>query len=227
MNKISDYIKRYTYKGGEILGDLFTIGHSQYDIKYFIGLLKEYGVDYLLDVRSTPYSKYAEQYNKENISRELEVANIKYTFMGKYFGARPQNIDLYNNEGYLDFEKVRKSRDFNKGIENVILGLNQGHRIALMCTEKEPIDCHRAILVARAFELQMIYAKHILPNGGILTQKQLNEQLLQQYFPDRGQLSLFTCGREISEQEYLMEAYKKRNREIGYYIDETKKILVM
>lgn len=192
-----------------------------------IGLLNKYGIDYLLDVRSTPYSKYAEQYNKENISRELNSVNIKYSFMGKYFGARPQNIELYNDEGYLDFEKVRESQDFNKGIKNVILGLNQGHRIALMCTEKEPIDCHRAILVARAFEMQMIYAKHILLNGKILTQQQLDEQLLQKYFPDRRQLSLFTYEKQISEEEYLVEAYKKRNVEIGYYINDTKKVLVM
>jgi len=215
------------YKGGEILGELFTIGHSQYSTNYFISLLNKYRIDYLLDVRSIPYSKYAEQYNKENISRELNSVNIKYSFMGKYFGARPQNMELYNDEGYLDFERVRRSRDFNKGIENVILGLNQGHRIVLMCTEKEPLDCHRAILVARAFEIRMIYAKHILSNGKILTQHQLNEQLLQKYFPDRKQLSLFTYEKQISEEEYLVEAYKKRNSEIRYYIDHTKKVFVV
>lgn len=218
--------KRICY-GGENLGELFTIGHSKYNIKYFIGLLNKYRIDYLLDVRSIPYSKYAEQYNKENISRELNFVNIKYSFMGKFFGARPQNLELYNDEGYLDFEKVRESQDFNKGIENVILGLNQGHRIALMCTEKEPIDCHRAILVARAFEMQMIYAKHILSDGKILTQQQLDEQLLQKYFPDRRQLSLFAHEKQISEEENLAEAYRKRNAEIGHYIVNTKKALVM
>lgn len=209
------------------MGQLFTIGHSQHSTNYFISLLNKYGIDYLLDVRSTPYSKYAEQYNKENISRELKSVNIRYSFMGKCFGARPQNVELYNDEGCLDFERVRESQDFNKGIENVILGLNQGHRIALMCTEKEPIDCHRAILVARAFEMRTIYAKHILSSGKILTQQQLDDQLLQKYFPDRRQLSLFTYEKQISEEDYLTEAYKKRNIEIGYYIDDTKKVLVM
>lgn len=214
-------------EGGEIMGELFTIGHSQYSVKYFVEVLNKYGIDYLLDVRSIPYSKYAEQYNKESISKELNHVNIKYVFMGNYFGARPQNMELYNDEGYLDFERVRKSQDFCKGIENVIMGLNQGHRIALMCTEKEPIDCHRAILVARAFELRMVYAKHILSNGKILTQKQLDEQLLEKYFPDRRQLSLFTYEKQISEEEYLAEAYKIRNGEIGYYIDNTKKVFAI
>jgi uncharacterized protein (DUF488 family) len=209
------------------LGELFTIGHSQYNIGYFIDLLKKYEIDYLLDVRSIPYSRYAEQFNKDNISRHLATAGINYTFSGRYFGARPQNIDLYNQEGHLDFEKVRQSSDFRKGIDNVFLGLSQDHRIALMCTEKDPIDCHRAILVARAFEMQLIYAKHILPDGRILTQQQLNEQLLHKYYPDRRQLSLFNYQKEMNEQEYLTKAYIKRNKEIGYYIGDSKKSLVV
>ncbi|PWM30902.1 MAG: hypothetical protein DBX58_07890 [Clostridiales bacterium] len=218
-------VKTSIYEGGEILGELFTIGHSQHCINYFIRLLNEHEVDYLLDVRSTPYSRYAEQYNRENIDKYLNSVDIKYFFMGKYFGARSQNMELYSEEGYLDFEKVRKTQNFNKGVENVVLGLKQGHRIALMCTEREPIDCHRAILVARAFEMRKIYAKHILPDGKILTQQQLNEQLLQKYFPDRKQLSLFSYENQISEQEYLMKAYRKRNSEIGYCIDDAKKFL--
>ncbi len=209
------------------MGQLFTIGHSQHNINYFISLLNQYHIDFLLDVRSTPYSKYAEQYNKENINMDLNSVHIRYIFMGKYFGARPQDKNLYHSEGYLDFEKVRESKNFNKGIENVMIGLNQGHNIALMCTEKEPIDCHRAILVARAFEMHRIYAKHILSDGEILTQQQLNHQLLQKYFPDRAQLSLFTYGQEMSEQEYLIEAYKKRNKEIGYSVDNADDILVV
>lgn len=209
------------------MGELYTIGHSQHSINYFASLLKKYNIDYLLDVRSTPYSKYAEQYNKENISRYMNFSEIKYSFMGKYFGARPQDKALYNSEGYLDFEKVRESTFFNRGVKNVILGLNQGHKIALMCTEKEPIDCHRAILVARAFELQGINAKHILADGSVMTQQQLNEQLLQRYFPDRRQLTLFSYENQKDDQEYLVEAYQIRNREIGYYITDTKKVLVM
>lgn len=215
------------YKGGEILGELFTIGHSQHSIKYFISLLNKYGIDYLLDVRSTPYSKYAEQYNRENIDKSLNSVNVKYVFMGKYFGARSQNVELYNDKGYLDFEKVRKSKDFNEGIENVILGLEQGHTIALMCTEKQPIDCHRAIMISRAFEMQKIYAKHIMPNGKILTQQQLDEQLLRKYFPDRRQLTLLSYEKPVNEDEYLLEAYRKRNAEIAYTINEVKKVHAM
>ncbi len=135
------------------MGKLFTIGHSQHDIEYFIKMLRKYNVNYVLDVRSTPYSKYAEQYNRENIEKYISRNGIRYSFMGKFFGARPSEKELYCAEGYLDFERVRKSERFIKGFNNVMLGLQRGYNIAFMCTEKDPFDCHRAIMVARAFDL--------------------------------------------------------------------------
>lgn len=200
------------------MGELYTIGHSTHQTAYFISLLKQFHIDYLLDVQSIPYSKYAEHFNRENIYSTLISEGIQYYFMGKYFGARPQTTALYDNDACLDFEKVRESPDFIAGIKNVCLGLCQGHNIALMCTEKNPINCHRAILVARAFALRKVYANHILSNGEIMTQLELDENLLQKYFPDRNQLTLFTAEREISEEKYVSEAYKLRNKEIGYHI---------
>lgn len=125
----------------------------------------------------------------------------------------------YDGSGCLDFDKVRESSDFKIGIKNVVLGLSQGHTIALMCTEKNPIDCHRAILAARAFALKNIFAAHILSNGEILSQQALDEILLQKYFPDRMQLTLFPDKNMHDEEEYLNEAYKLRNKEIGYRIN--------
>lgn len=52
-----------------MIGKLYTIGHSQHDVEYFIEMLMKHNINYVLDVRSTPYSKYAEQYNKDNIER--------------------------------------------------------------------------------------------------------------------------------------------------------------
>ena len=193
------------------MGNLFTIGHSKHDINYFINLLKNYQVDYVLDVRSVPYSKYAAQYNKEVIAEGLRQANVNYAFMGNFFGARPKNPKLYNSDGQLDFELVLHSKLFNAGLNNVALGLKKGYNIALMCTEKEPIDCHRAILITRAFDLRNIPVEHILADGGLLSQKQLDEQLLDMYFPNRQQLSWLGNGRDLLE-----EAYRKRNKDIGY-----------
>lgn len=198
--------------------NLFTIGHSQHEINYFIRLLRENNVNFVLDVRSTPYSRYAEQFNKENISNSLQKFNIQYFFMGKFFGARQEDLSLYNDEGYLDFQKVVRTENFNKGMKSVLIGLERGNRIAFMCTEKDPIDCHRAIMVSRAFAQNGIEVKHILSDGSIETQKELDNRLLNKYFPDRGQLSLFNYKNIKSDEEYIVEAYRKRNEEIGYRI---------
>lgn len=208
------------------MGGLFTIGHSQHTPEKFVALLKKYNVNYVLDVRSTPYSKYAEQFNKENIFLLLENVGIQYSFMGKFFGARPPELFLYSAEGYLDFEKVAQSERFNKGMQSVILGLERGNRIALMCTEKDPMDCHRAIMVSRAFDKNGIKVGHILPNGTIQTQKELDNRLLELYFPDRGQLSIFNYTDSISEEDYLTQAYHKRNEEIGYRIERKSVIAI-
>lgn len=208
------------------MGLLYTIGHSQHEFGYFSNLLKIYDINYLLDVRSTPYSKYAETYNKELLSSLLSTKGIKYSFMGKFFGARPDNAELYNEEGYLDFEKVSYSDLFIKGIESVDLGLKRGNNIVLMCTEKDPIDCHRAIMVARAFALRGIDVKHILPNGKYQTQQELDERLLDKYFPDRAQLSIFNYDKVISAEENIKLAYRERNKEIGYHLQHRERVIV-
>lgn len=202
------------------MGKLYTIGHSQHTPEYFITLLRKHNINYVLDVRSTPYSKHAEQFNKENVCALLQTVDIKYSFMGKYFGARPTEFDLYCDEGYLDFERVAKSERFNIGMQNVILGLQHGNRIALMCTEKDPIDCHRAIMVARAFDLNGVEVNHILSNGNLQTQKELDNRLVDKFFPNRGQLSIFNYKNIMSDEEYTSQAYRKRNEEIGYRIEK-------
>ncbi|MCC8107241.1 MAG: DUF488 domain-containing protein [Clostridiales bacterium] len=198
------------------MGKLFTVGHSVHKPDFFADLLNQYHINYLLDVRSTPYSRYAEWYNRENLSVWLKNLDIHYSFMGKYFGARQPEAELYSPEGYLDFEKVTASERFRIGLENVKKGLAQGNRIAFMCTEKDPIDCHRAIMVARAFELKGMEVEHILPDGSLQSQNELGQRLLQRYFPDRNQLSLFDFQNDISEEEYIKRAYRLRNAEIGY-----------
>ncbi len=208
------------------MGKLFTIGHSQYTPEYFIKLLEKHSVNYVLDVRSTPYSRHAEQFNRESIHTFLDRNGIRYSYMGKYFGARPVELSLYNPKGYLDFEKVAQSERFNIGVENVILGLERGNKIALMCTEKNPIDCHRAIMVARAFDLKGIEVNHILSDGDIQTQRELDNRLLDMYFGDRKQLSIFNYNNVISDEEYIIQAYRKRNEEIGYRINQKQFVAI-
>lgn len=200
---------------------LLSIGHSQHKIDFFISLLREHNVNYILDVRSTPYSQFAAEYNRESIKTILESNGIAYTFMGNYFGARPSDYSLYSPNGYLDFEKVANCLNFRKAFANVMKGAGQGYRIAFMCTEKDPVECHRAILVTNAFYKAGYSIEHIMPDSTIQTQEDINERLLDMHYPDRNQLSLFATE-NLSPEQYLINAYKKQNEKIGYRIQNIK-----
>lgn len=199
---------------------LYTIGHTNHSHEEFLKLLKQHSITYLLDVRSTPYSQYTCQFNKDVISEVLVANGIKYYYMGKFFGARPDDKSLYTSDNYLDFEKMRSSELFKKGLDNVMKGLAEGNNIVLMCTEKDPMDCHRAIMVSRGFTLKGIEVNHILPDGKLQSQKELDERLLNLYYSDRNQISFLSNISEIPEEDLLVEAYKKRNAEIGYHNEQ-------
>ena len=115
---------------------LLSIGHSQHQVDYFINLLKSHDVNYILDVRSTPYSQFAASYNRESIRPALQSNGIEYAFMGNYFGARPTDSSLYSSNGYLDFEKVANSSRFKKGFDNVVKVLNKDLE-SLLCVQKK------------------------------------------------------------------------------------------
>lgn len=126
---------------------------------------------------------------------------------------------MYSPNGYLDFEKVANSSRFKKGFYNVVKGVKKGLRIAFMCTEKDPIECHRAILVTNTFYKAGYSIEHIMPDNTIQTQQDINERLLDMYYPNRNQLSLFV-SENLSTEQYLLEAYKKQNEKIGYHPEE-------
>lgn len=206
---------------------LFTIGHSSHQLEYFFSLLKKQDINFLVDVRSVPFSKYTPQFNKEDLKKFLLGNGIYYLFMGQEFGARREDTSLYTDEGYLNFEKVAKSKLFNVGIERIITGIEKGFRIAFMCTEKDPVDCHRNILVARAFYKLNYAIDNILENGKIQDQASLEKRLLDMYFPDRMQQTLFDSGETMSDTELINEAYRLRNKDIGYRIVEERESITI
>lgn len=195
---------------------LFTIGHSTHTIEKFIQLLNQHDINCIVDVRSTPYSQYIPTFNKENISIELKSRNIQYIHMGNEFGARRDNGELYSEDGRLDFEKTVKDKAFQEGIKRIENGLEKGYRIAFMCAEKNPVDCHRCILVGKAFYDLGYDVDNILESGKVLTQKQVGILLLDKYFPKREQLSF------LDKKPEERDAYRKRAEEIAYRKTETE-----
>lgn len=199
---------------------IYTIGHSTQTIEQFIGLLKKHSVDCVVDVRSTPYSQYASQFNQPEIRQELKKAGIEYIHMGKEFGARRDNKDLYDSSGKLDFDKTVGDEDFLSGIGRIKAGIEKGYTIAFMCTEKEPQDCHRCILVGRSFnDMQGIKVENIKGDGTLISQDEIGILLVDKYFPDRKQVSLFAADNK-TEEAYIDEAYRLRGKEIAYQASE-------
>ncbi len=197
---------------------IFTIGYSGFTISNFIQELKKYNINVVIDVRSYAYSEKYPEYNKYTIKKILNEEGIYYKNYSKEFGARQEEKGLYSSNGYLDFDIFSKSEQFQMGVTKLVDSTEKGYRIVLMCAEKDPIQCHRAILVARAFYKLGFSVIHIMPNDISKDQKDIEKELLIKHFPDRNQVSLF--NNQMSYDDYLNEAYKKQNEQIGYHLEE-------
>lgn len=195
----------------------YTIGHSSQTAGEFIRLLKRYGIEYLIDVRSAPYSAYAPQFNGEIIRKTLKTDGITYTYMGKELGARHSGHDLQFEDGQVDFSKVRETAGFIHGIEKILRGAKQG-QTALMCSEKDPFECHRFCLITPALEAAGARVVHILQDGSTVSNGELEERLLGKYRPNYNQIDLFEP--EKTRGEHLAECYAEHNRLIGYRKEE-------
>ena len=197
---------------------LYTIGYTGFTVEEFITTLKHYGINVVIDVRSSPYSERYADYNKDNIEKVLKEHGIYYRNYVSEFGARQDDARFYADDGILDFELFAQSERFKSGVCKIQNSLEKGYRIVLMCAEKNPVQCHRTILVARAFSDRGYSVLHLLPEQKAITQEQIELELLNKYFPNRGQISLFSsCN--MSDEECLIEAYKIQNKKIGYKVE--------
>ena len=144
---------------------IFTIGHSTHAIERFVELLRQHGITAVADVRSTPYSRRNPQFNRETLKQSLRDADIGYVFLGEELGARPKDPSCYD-DGHIDYRKLAATQPFKTGLERLRSGMTT-HRIAIMCAEKEPLDCHRTLLIARELVESGTPVTHILADGGI------------------------------------------------------------
>ncbi|MBL0722074.1 MAG: DUF488 domain-containing protein [Sulfurovum sp.] len=192
---------------------LCTVGHSVYDPKDFLLLLKQNKIDTIVDVRSTPYSKFASQYNRETLKHYLKENKIYYIFMGDLLGARYEDKSLLFDDGKVNFKAVQDTKTFQDGITRLDKGILQGHNISLMCSEKEAFDCHRFGLVSEFLTKNLVDVNHIYPDK-VVTQKALEQLLLQKYVKKLPKADLFNL--DITEDLQIKLAYEFRNKDIAY-----------
>lgn len=195
---------------------VYTVGYSGFSIDDFINVLQENGITCLIDVRSIPSSQYFLDYNKTNLIATLEKNGIIYRNYTNEFGARQSNRKYYTND-ILDFEKFIVSDAFQNGIHKVKEGIKLGYSFAFMCAEKDPLNCHRAIMVGQGFKKAGFNILHIHADKSKESQEELEQRLLDLYFDNRNQMNLFQ--RISSDDELIQESYRLRNKEIGYKLD--------
>lgn len=200
--------------------EIYTLGHSNYPFDKLIEILNKYNINCLVDIRAIPYSKYNTQYNKEFFQSNLKKLGYTYIYMADEFGAKRKTRESYNNEGYADFEKVIFEDDFKRGIQRLKIGCEKGYKIVLLAAMQEPIRCPRAILVGRQLVKEGFDVKHIMHEGDLKTQDDLEDQLLEKYFEGRNQLTIDALlGNDMTRDDMIKESYKLANKEIGYRIE--------
>lgn len=148
---------------------LYSIGHGNRSIEDFIELLIQNNIQFILDVRSMPYSKYYPHFNREALDNILKMNNIKYVFMGDSLGGRPNDITCYTN-GKVDYEKIKSKMFYQEGLDRVITAFEKDLSIALMCSESKPQECHRSKLIGESLIQKNIKLNHIDENGAIQNQ---------------------------------------------------------
>jgi len=163
---------------------IFSVGHSNHSLEDFIQLLQLHQIQILIDVRTSPYCKYATWFNKNELSREIEKNKIQYLYLGKGLGGYPSNPDYIIGTGKIDYEKYAQSEEYISTLE-FLIEETVGKRAAIMCAEADPRQCHRHLLITKSLLEKDIEVIHILADG------RLDYPRLEEFKDKVQQLSLF------------------------------------
>lgn len=180
---------------------LFTIGHSNHSSEYFLQLLRRHEVEAIADVRSRPYSRFVPHFSKERLERLLTEEGISYLYLGAELGGKPQRGETAAS--IMAYESRVEEPAFHQGIDRLQKS-TRARRIALMCRERDPLDCHRLHLICRFLEPLALDIRHILPDGEVEAQAATERRLLER--AGAGQLPLFK-GAETADRAALERAY--------------------
>lgn len=187
-----------------VMASVFTIGHSNHDAEAFLALLHRHRVEALADVRSQPHSRRFPHFGKRSMQRWLADAGIRYVFLGRELGARREEPECYV-DGQVDFARVSALPAFEQGLERVERGV-EGYRVALMCAEAEPLQCHRSILIAPALQARGLEVKHILRDGSLQSHRDLETRLVADAAAEP----------DLFESDPLERAYRIKGRSMAY-----------
>lgn len=190
------------------MNPILTIGHSNHTLLRFIALVVGANVTAVADIRSAPASRFMPHFNKGRLAASLAERGIGYFFLGKELGGRPERPELFTC-GVADYEKMAEQASFKSGVARLVEQA-QDRRIALMCAEADPLDCHRSLLIGRALSRSGASVGHILATGEVITQAEVETRLLD--LAGLGGDSPLSASRDAC----LTEAYRARARKVAY-----------
>lgn len=198
---------------------VYTIGYGKRSRETFINLLRMSGIDTVVDVRSWPHSgrdksgrEFTPQFNEENIYRSLSRAGIAYLAGGEMLGGRSRNPQLVDACGVVDWGKASQEADYTKGIAAIRRLADEGHTVAVVCSESDPLRCHRFGMISRSLASEGIQMSHILASGECIGQADLEDMMLTRYT----RLNRIPSVMTGSYSRQLQEAYSAMNEDYGY-----------
>jgi uncharacterized protein (DUF488 family) len=167
---------------------VYTVGHSNHRLEDFLRLLENHGIQAVADVRSSPFSRHVPHFNRDALEQTLKAHGFMYVFLGHLVGGRPEGDRFYDNEEHVRYDKLAESSEFKLGISRIMEGISK-YRVALLCGEEDPTDCHRRLLIGRVLTAKGVAVDHIRRNGSAQSQKDLAAE--EHDRKARGQEALF------------------------------------
>jgi len=195
--------------------ELFTVGHSVHTVEEFLEMLKLHAINALCDVRSSPYSRYSPQFNRESLKEDVLKSGIAYIYLGAELGPRSSDLSCYEH-GKVQYRRLAEKEIFQQGLARLRKGL-ETYRIALMCAEKDPLTCHRMILICRNLREEGIHIRHILEDGSLEDNCDTEQRLMKLLKIDPA--DLFS-----SEEEQIRRAYDLQADKIAYILEEKQNL---
>lgn len=193
---------------------LYTVGHFTHSLEDFVSLLRHHAVNAIADVRSLPYSRMCPQFNREALYLATKKVGIAYAFLGDELGARPKDKSCYVG-GTVQYDLLARTPLFQKGLSRIVEGMRR-HRVTLLCAEKDPLTCHRTILVCRHLvEIHGLTVQHILADGTLEKHNAAMNRLLSETGL-QPEYELFH-----SYADLIDEAYARRGKQIAYTINQS------
>ena len=188
--------------------EVLTIGHSTLPYERFLALLRQASITAVAEwVRTAPFSRHFPHFNRDALRDELRQDSIAYVFLGKELGGRPEDKRFFC-DGVADYEKMAETEEFARGLDRVIEGAKK-YRIAMMCSEHDPLDCHRCLLVGRALHERGVAVRHIMSGGQIVDHQQIEARLME--VSGKSDIDLFE-----PPTKRLAAAYRHRSIKVAY-----------